>query len=43
MVHEYKYYVRIQSPKRCILKDKQDDGLGKDKVMNNVQNVIFEL
>jgi hypothetical protein len=28
---------RIQSPKRCVLKDKQDDVLDKDKRMNNVQ------
>jgi hypothetical protein len=29
--------VTIQSPKRCVLKEKQDDILDKDKTMNNVQ------
>jgi hypothetical protein len=28
---------RIQSTKRFVLKDKQDDVLDKDKTMNNVQ------
>jgi hypothetical protein len=27
----------IQSPKRCVLKKKQDGVLGKDKTMGNVQ------
>jgi hypothetical protein len=28
---------RIQSPKRCDLKDKEDDILDEDKTMDNVQ------
>jgi hypothetical protein len=28
---------RIQSPKRCVLKNKQDGVLDKDKMMDNVQ------
>jgi hypothetical protein len=28
---------RIQFPKRCVLKEKQDDFLNKDKMMDNVQ------
>jgi hypothetical protein len=29
--------VRIQYPKRCVLKDKQDDVLDKEETMDNVQ------
>jgi hypothetical protein len=28
---------RIQSPKRCVLKEKQDDILNKDETLDNVQ------
>jgi hypothetical protein len=28
---------RIQSPKRCVLRHKQDDNLDKDETMDNVQ------
>jgi hypothetical protein len=34
---------RIQSPKRCALKNKQNYDLDKDKKMDNVQNIIFLL
>jgi hypothetical protein len=32
---------RIQFPKRCVLKEKQDDISNKDKTMDNVKNIIF--
>jgi hypothetical protein len=32
---------KIQSPKRCVLKNKQDAVLDKDRTMDNVRNIIF--
>jgi hypothetical protein len=30
-----------QSPKRCVLKNKENSISNKDRMMNNVQNIIF--